>query len=62
MEKTASSTKFDEVNAGFMAESMRVQAIVQAQADTTSQPAHDTRQEVVKVREQITGVDSGKLD
>ena len=60
--ETTAETKFLAVNEGFVAESERVHALIQAQSLATTQLAKDIRKEVVNIQEKITSIDSGKLD
>ena len=55
----ATTSKFEQVNEGFMAESRRVHTLIQSQADATSELADDTRQEVTEVKAQISSIDHG---
>ena len=60
--ETTAETKLILINANFLTGSERVHTLIQSQSAATTQLSEDIKKEVVSIQENITSIDSGKLD
>ena len=60
--ETTAEAKFNLVNANFLIESQRISALIQAQSEATTELSENIKKGVENTQDNITSVDSGKLD